>query len=276
MAAWSRKSRRGHEHFAALLEEPSPTDDPELGELLDLAAALRALPSRVAPRPAFRSDLRARLLRRAAARPAPRHAAARPARRRAPARTRRQALAGAGLALLTLAAGVSVSAVDAIPGQPTYGLKRVTESTRLAFATSAADRGSTQLRLAAERAGELRGMLADPMAETGLTAHVLDDMDAETRAGAATLTAVYRRTGDLAPLTVIDAFARDQQARLAPLLPRLSGGDRARAGTSLALLRRLDQQTVQLLNSSCAATAGCRPGAAGRVVSPPPPTVTSR
>jgi len=54
-------NRRANE-FAALLDRPARTDDPELAPYVALAGALRAVPVTAGPSPEFRTALRQRLV----------------------------------------------------------------------------------------------------------------------------------------------------------------------------------------------------------------------
>ena len=85
-----------------------------------------------------------------------------------------------GLAAGTLAlSGMSAASTDAMPGDALYGVKRSTESARLALAGS--DRGRGELRLDFAR---LRLDEAQSVRATGaVLAGMLDDMDNETRGG---------------------------------------------------------------------------------------------
>ncbi len=152
-----------------------------------------------------------------------------------------------GLAAGTLAlSGMSAASTDAMPGDALYGMKRSTESARLALAGSDVSRGQLYLDFARNRVDEAQSVGA---AGTGL-AGMLDDMDNETRAGTRLLTTTAASRRERGPLDVIDGFVHDQQTRLIQL------GDSARVLQSLALLDRIALRSAGLrTNLNCVATA---------------------
>jgi hypothetical protein len=152
-----------------------------------------------------------------------------------------------GLAAGTLAlSGMSAASGDAMPGDPLYGVKRSTESARLALAGSAVSRGQLYLEFARNRLAEAESVGASGTVLAGM----LDDMDNETRAGLRLLTAAALNRRDRAALDVIDGFGLGQRARLVHL------GDSARVLQSLALLDRIALRSAGLrTNLTCGAAA---------------------
>lgn len=91
---------------------------------------------------------------------------------RAPGRSPRVAVATGLISALVAAGGVTVAAQEALPGDALYGLKKVTESVRVAVAADQVEVGRLELRLARERLEEIvaaseRGS-ASPVQITGL------------------------------------------------------------------------------------------------------------
>lgn len=272
MRSWSARKRQ--EQFAQLADQPwetkPTTEDRELARLAGIAAALRAL-SRVSsrrPRPPFRNVLRWRLVASAAAAPGLRPTHAPPAAGRGHGAThraprdhpghRRVAVGVAAFTVATVAAVSAVSAAGALPGDPFYGVKRAAQSTALVVATSELARGRQQLDLAAARLAEISQLLERDSAHAApAIGRALRDMDARTRAGSASLTRAYRRSLDIRPLNVLDAFARDQRVRLAALLPALPEPARSKALESLRLVEGVGDRTVRLLGRSCRTDASC-------------------
>lgn len=272
--AGNRPARKRREkEFARLADRPRRTDqatDRELARLAGIADILRHL-SRVSgarPRPHFREALRRRLVTSAAASgPRPAHrprTGGRGAAHRAPRHHdghRRVTLAVGTFLVATLAAVSTVSATGALPGDPFYGVKRAAQSTILIAATSERARGHRQLDLAAARLAEVDELLERDSERAGpAIAAALRDMDARARAGDAALTGAYRRSLDIRPLNALDAFARDQRARLAAILVAVPAPARSKARESLELVARIGDRAVTLLARSCHTDASCASG----------------
>jgi hypothetical protein len=217
-----------------------------------------------APDPRFRAATRERLVAMAAVRapqPAPRSGLRRLLAARAdggapPAwRTRLTAgLAGAAMTVTALGTLTALS-TDAQPGDALYGLKRGTEQTQLALAGD--DRGLTLLEFARTRLDELAA-LPDPAAAD--VVGLLDTMDAQTREGAALLTAQAVGGRDAAPVDGLADWAGRQTADLTALQPDLPAGAAAASQASLELLSGVSGRAAGLQAAlTCAggpATAG--------------------
>src|SRR4051812_12960485 len=224
-------NRRAAE-FAALLDRPARTDDPELAPYLALTGALRAVPVAAGPAPAFRDALRQRLVAVATV-----QGVGQPdstvARMRAAGITwnfQRRASIVAGTAAAAIAvAGVGVGASRSIPGDAFYGVKRATEDVQLALTTGQEAKGKRHLEFARTRLHEVEALaghnsaLTDFMpspvgalghltseAKTSTIVATLQDMDDETRAGAQDLFEVYADSGSAEPLQALDTFTRTQ------------------------------------------------------------------
>jgi len=152
-----------------------------------------------------------------------------------------------GLAAGTLAlSGMSAASTDAMPGDALYGVKRSTESARLALAGSDVTRGQLYLDFARNRLDEAQSVAVTGTVQVGM----LDDMDNETRAGIRLLTTAAASRRDRGALDVIDGFVRNQRGQLAQL------GDSTRVLQSLALLDRIALRSAGLrADVSCGARA---------------------
>jgi hypothetical protein len=152
-----------------------------------------------------------------------------------------------GLAAGTLAlSGISAASGDAMPGDALYGVKRSTESARLALAGSDVSRGQLYLEFARNRLAE-----AD---ETGARgddlAGMLADMDNETRAGIRLLTMSALDRHDASALDVVDLFVRDQRSALGRL------ADATPTRPALTLLDRIAARSTDLRSAlSCGVRA---------------------
>jgi hypothetical protein len=148
-----------------------------------------------------------------------------------------------GLAAGTLAlSGMSAASGDAMPGDALYGVKRSTESARLALAGSDLSRGQLYLEFAKNRVSEAKAVRTDVRGLAG----VLSDMDTETTEGIKLLTTAAIDRRDPAALDVIDAFVAAQYPAVAGIV------DGSRVRQSLALLDRISQRSDDLrANLSC-------------------------
>ncbi len=158
-----------------------------------------------------------------------------------------------GLAVGSLAlSGMSAASGSAMPGDPLYGVKRSTESARLALASSDVDRGELYLEFAKNRLGEARAVRDNP---TGLSS-ALADMDDQTRSGVRLLSADALTHSDGGALDRVDAFVRVQRPALVDLLIGLPSASRVRAEKSVVLLNQIDQRSVALRASLRCAAGG--------------------
>ncbi len=139
-----------------------------------------------------------------------------------------------------------------LPGGTLYGLKRASESVRLAFASNSTDAAGDRLQFAATRVDEARKLLHQPTASalgrgpqadggvSAATARLVDqtltsaDDDVLSASRALTTNALKRKSG--APLTTMITWAPGQAARLRELA--------AAAPTSSLRARAIDSQNL--------------------------------
>lgn len=292
--------RRRAERLARLLEQAdggprrhsrSPVDDRVAPELaIGRRLATLELSRDAAPAPAFRAELRARLMAEAK-RPlvphqsVPQQAAAQPVapaqrrpeggriyadaspgaastrvrtsggttgtRVRRPRRTRVAIVAGIAGGALALS-GMSMASGDAMPGDPLYSMKRSTESAQLVLAGSDIDRGQAYLNFARTRGREASVTKADP----GKLIPVLSDLDSQTTDGVRLLTSAAVSHHDATILDGVDAFVADQRPVLTDLLDTVSQPDRPRARQSLDLLTAIGTRATALRRTMACAADG--------------------
>lgn len=287
-------NRRANE-FAALLERPARTDDPELAPYVALAGALRAVHVTAGPSPEFRTALRQRLVAVATVQGVPQPESAMQ-RVRAAGITwnfqRRVAIVAGAAAAATAIAGVGIGASRSIPGDAFYGVKRATEDVQLALTTGQEAKGKRHLEFARTRLHEVEALAGrssalgafvpgEPSAlghlsneaKTSTIVATLRDMDAETRAGAEDLLAAYADSESAEPLEALDAFTRDQFADLKDVVPALPTDAQPRAERSLSLLTVVADRTRQAaLGGTNAPSSG--PGSTGHPTKSPGSSAT--
>lgn len=268
-------SRRA-ERFAAVLDGRAvATDHAGVAPLAELATALRAVGSAVAPPPPspdFRAGLRQRLVAVATVtKPAP------PPTRSAAilglnSRVRRRVgvLAG-GVTMATAVAGVGVAATRSLPGDPFYGVKRATEDVQLWTARGNLAKGHRHLEFARTRLAEARALRG---ASPSTYESTLRDMDSETRQGTAELLAAARSSRSATPLADLDRFARAQYAGLIALAGEAPATIRAAEAQSIAVLATVEHQvnSARAAVTRLAPTPGgpSRPGVPGPSAKPSP------
>ncbi len=289
--------RRRTREFTRLVEGADNSEYPRLGRLASLVSSLRSLDtsdppsepdagrtSPTRPRAEFRDRLRNELLAAAdGATAAHLHGTTTPGGSNPdgfPPGQRRltAATATAGLSLSVLALGSVAAAHDAAPGEPYYGIKRVTESVGLALAFSPRDLGEQQLELAATRLSEVRRLLHDgEPGQAALIRQALREMDSHTLTAMRSLTRAYRTSAQVGALNSLDSFARTQRTDLAALLPELPYLAQARASESLELIENVGRRAVVLLARACHLGERCSPSPQAPTVRPgavPPTSAT--
>src|SRR4051794_9901735 len=240
----STTGNRRAAQFAALLEAPARTDDPALAPYVALAGALRAMPVASGPSPEFRDALRTRLLAVATVQGVGAPDLSATARLRQAGITwnfqRRMAIVAGAAAAAPAVAGVGVGASRSLPGDPFYGVKRATERVQLATTTGQEAKGKRHLEFARTRLHEVEALVGQDSAlsefmpgQVGALGHLtneaktstivatLQDMDAETRAGAQDLLAVYTDSGRTEALQALNTFTLAQYGDLRDVVPAL-------------------------------------------------------
>jgi hypothetical protein len=226
--------------------------------LAALATDVRESETVPAPTPAFRAALRNRLVADIEHHEVGAVQRLRDAAWQRTARWRHSAKVGVATAVagsLLGGAGIAAAAQQALPGDALYGIKRATESFRLALAGSLEEQGRVHLGRAVERLEELRdgvGRLSgDQVVDT------LEAMDEASATGADALIDAAGRGGDAALLDELRAFTSRQRTGLVSIYSDLPIQTRPFADTSLELLRRIDVRVVEALAAcDCAAAAG--------------------
>ncbi|MDT4996071.1 MAG: hypothetical protein QOD45_139 [Pseudonocardiales bacterium] len=219
--------------------DPMLSPDPVVRTLVAQLGTV-ALP---APRPLFRSELRAQLVAigpRLVSEAANDRAGALAARSAAGRRWITHPLrVAAGLVVaVALVLGLGVWASQrALPGDALYSLKRAWESTRLAF-THGTDRGVTYLHYASRRADEVSGLLArasasgtGAVADDGVDSHTmtlidstLASADSDVREGTRILTDQASAQRSAKPLQILIGWAPVQLSTLHSIEGRLPEG----------------------------------------------------
>jgi hypothetical protein len=213
-------AKRRAEEFAAAVDAPStaPTR-PELAELVDVVATLRAHPTEDAtPRADFSAALRERLMTEAEATWAYDPSAARLTLPPRPTgrRERRLVVAATALVLTGGTAGMAVAAQQALPGEALYPIKRGIEDVRTDLTGDDAAKGRTLLDQASNRLTEARA-LADAGGTDPAVGATIDSFRTQALTGSDLLIESYGSTGDEAAVNDVRTFTEDGLAQLEAL-----------------------------------------------------------
>lgn len=242
-----RSDRAAIEELARLLDGdvPAATADASLRELATLAATVTGAEDVPRPTPAFRAALRHRLLVEVAAAPVGVVDRVREAAWQRTARLRNSFRVGVATAVasgMLGTAGVAVAAQQALPGELLYGVKRATESVRLAVAGELTDRARVHLALARERLDEVREGTGALEADEVIDA--LAAMDDDSVAGADAFLQAVEDGADAALLDELTDFTAGQRTGLAAAYAGLPASARPFADRSFEVLRRIDVQVA--------------------------------
>lgn len=264
----SHPSSSAEELERLLADGPAPTDATpgHLAELVRLARQLEDL-GQVHPRTAFRTALRAQLMRAAAEHAAPTRDGARAAAAAvtgpapAPLITRiravlqrwrtstRLAMVTAVSAVMIGGAGMTAAAEQAQPGDLLYGVKQTTEAVRLGLAGDRAAAGNLRLAFAERRLEEVvdgAGTLNPEVLIDTLAA-----MDRHSIAGAVDLLVVYHRTSDTRALQRLTDFLSHQRRGLRGTLDQLPVEVVPFAHGSLNLVTRIEHEASGVALTGC-------------------------
>lgn len=258
-------SSRRAEEFALAVSGQGPPVDPSVASLVAVADRLRETVTD--PSPAFRLDLRERLMTAAETELAPAHTipeqrrpvSAQPSktsstRGQTPLRRRLGTLAGAAIV-----AGSSVSLVAAsantLPGELLYPVKRASEDVELLLRTDRASEGHLQLEHAETRLDEVDALIrSDEVGSTTNTALVsatLEDFTSQAQGGADDLIAAFEQdknsSGAIDELNDFTLDAAEQLRALAGVVPSGAGPEFADAA----------QAVVQLAERTSAVCRSC-------------------
>ena len=287
-------TRRADE-FARLLDAPARTDDPAVAPYLALASALRAVPAAAGPSPEFRTALRQRLVAVATVQPAGSVVESAGVKWRTATATwkvqRRMAVVAGGAAAATAIAGIGVGASKSLPGEAFYGIKRATENVQLALTSGQEAKGKKHLEFAQTRLREVEalvghnsaltavlpggvgalGVLSDE-AKASTIISTLQDMDAETRAGAHDLLVVAVTDDSSEALQALNEFTVSQFNDLRDVLPALPTAAQPRATQSLSLLTVVAKQSANAARTNNGGAGTGSSGSSGGSTGTPTPS----
>lgn len=242
------EEREAIEQLAQLLDGELSADEANapVRALATLASTVQDTETVERPTPAFRAALRNQLVADIEATPVGVVDRVRDAVWDRTARWRNSARIGMATAVasgMLGSAGVAAAAQHALPGEALYGVKRTTESLRLALAGSPAEEARVHLALAEERLEEIRDGLGtlgtDPVVDT------LDDMDHSSVEGADLVIEAIAGGADPALFDELMAFTTRQRTGLVDIYDQLPIEARPFADSSLELLRRIDIRVTE-------------------------------
>ncbi|MTV24433.1 hypothetical protein FTX61_03230 [Nitriliruptoraceae bacterium ZYF776] len=165
------------------------------------------------------------------------------------ARSTRTAVATGLASVLVGATGVTVAAQEALPDDALYGIKRATESIRLAMAGDLVETGRVELDLARERLEEVTAGADRLRTETLVS--TLADMDARALSGAEALARTAERSDAPEHLATVLAFTERQAAGLVDVFDDLPVVVRPHAEDSIATLRRIRVELLAPVLDAC-------------------------
>jgi hypothetical protein len=265
------------EQFARLLEVHSAVaaaEDPGLGGLANIANALRVIgtsPAMPTPDPAFRAELRQRLVAVATVQAADSALTVPRGRRQANAtvgyRVQRRIAALAGVVTVaTSMAGVGVAAARSLPGQPFYDVKRATESVQLWATRGEEAKGKRHLEFARTRLAEAEklGPNSSHLAST------LAAMNTQTTAGSSELISAYHSTHSTKPLADLVTFSSQQLSDLNQFAATLPPALKKTETQSVGVLTSVVQQVHKVASGVCILCGPVPNGPTPGITSPSP------
>ncbi|MFY9586950.1 MAG: DUF5667 domain-containing protein [Actinomycetota bacterium] len=239
------KLNKDEQAFADLLEGLRADAPREMAKMAHLAQALEHVRSTTGPSPAFRNQLRNRVLAEAALRRSwIERVAERWAERNAAfKRSFRFVFATGVAALMLLTSGAMFAVADtAVPGDWDYGIKRLHENARLLITRGAEPRAYLQMELARERIDEIRELQNRGTEDPALYRIAFNDMDARTQDATELIVGVFRDTSRKLPLQRLTNFAIAQRNALEVLVDELPPAVRPSANSSMELLQAVSQR----------------------------------
>jgi hypothetical protein len=236
------------EAFAAMLEASPAAVPAAMRPLVAVAKALEPIDLPV-PTPAFRYQLRNRLVQRAEVGPS---IAARLKASVTNLNTRMRrslrVVAGTGMAATILAgsSGAMAVASTSLPVDKLYTVKMAKESAELWF-RSGTDRGFVHLGHARTRLDEVRGMLDRPVTDQAPYVATLRRMDDKISVGQTIIFDEFKqKRAPKDAVEQVDRFARQQLLDLAGLRERLPAGAQPAATDSLTVLAMVIKRASEL------------------------------
>jgi len=234
------KTNKDEQAFADLLEGLRADAPAEMAKLAHLAQALEHVRPTTGPSPAFRNQLRNRVLAEAALRRSwIERIAERFAERNASFKRSFRFVFATGVAAMVLLTSGAMFAVAAtsVPGDWDYGIKRLHENARLLITRAPEQRGYLQMELARERIDEIRELKDRGTDDPALYRIAFNDMDARTQDATELIVGVFRDTSRKAPLRALTNFAIAQRNALEVLVDKLPPAVRPSASSSMELLQ---------------------------------------
>lgn len=235
-------ARRRADEFEALVSRGpdaplTERDAARFAALLAVVSDLRAIPE-VAPRAAFVSSLRERLMVEADTVLLPQPSAPSRLAMPAPSRTRDRRVAAVlgGAALVGATATMAVAAQTSLPGESLYGVKRGIESAEVRLAGDDVARGRTLLAQADIRLSELEELAAGDGGNPVLIPDTLDDFTAQSGEGVRSLLTAYDTDGsdtDVQRARDFTATSMDRLTALQDQLPASARDELLAAGRTL-------------------------------------------
>jgi hypothetical protein len=251
-------SRRRADELEQLLSRSSAAtaagDGPEqYADLLALVGALRATPA-PAPRAAFSSDLRERLMVAAESALAPdpvEQGAPRrqPTARRSP-RERRLATAVGGFAIVSATASMAVAAQSSLPGDTLYPLKRAIENAQTGVQSDADGRGTSLLDNAAGRLDEVDALSRSGEDDAEVIVTTLEDFVAQASEASDLLLGDFSSTGEPSSIEELRSFTADSMGALTTLQGIIPDDARASLISATQIVNAIDVQ-AQALCPAC-------------------------
>ncbi|WP_198020186.1 DUF5667 domain-containing protein [Nocardioides sp. J54] len=234
---WSRGSA---EEFDALVSGRA-ADSEAHAELLDLVAALRAVPP-VEARPEFVSSLRSQLV--AAAERAPVEAEEKLAARLTPrqrrgSRERRLAAVVGGFAVVSATGSMAMASQSALPGDVLYPVKRAIENAETNLQSKPASKAGSLISHAEARLAEVQELTAKS-ADAEVIASTLEDFTAQAQQASELTLEDYQATGKGEGIADLRAFAADSMDVLGALGPVVPEEVRAPLITATQTVRQVD------------------------------------
>jgi len=262
-------TRRRAEEFDRLVESArsgSPATGPvsaDLADLADFAAALGSAPE-VAPRPAFASDLRERLMAAAATELVAGDAITdrltvrtNPARRK---HERRFTIGIAALAVVGASAGTALASQGSLPGEPLYPVKRAIENVRSGFTPSESGKGAVLLDDADRRLSEVAQLSrGDSEAKVSEIKETLDAFADQAKKASDLLLSNYQDSHDADSIEKLHAFTSDSIDQLTVLEPLLPDEAKQALTTAAQAVLMIDTAAHNLCPSCGGNTIGALP-----------------